>query len=176
MSVRIASLLAACGLVLAAPTIYAAPFAAPDQQTDLTLQGTWVMESAYEIRADGTRTTAYGEHPSGLLMVDSTGRYTLQIFRVGRTAFASGDKSRGQPDEYRDAALGSSTHFGRVKLDAANHRLMFEIESASFPNWDGKQQVRDYRYENGTLTYAVPAAASGNGTIAYSVWKKVRDQ
>lgn len=29
-----------------------------------SLQGTWVMTSAYEILADGTRTTTYGEHPA----------------------------------------------------------------------------------------------------------------
>jgi len=40
----------------------------------LFLTGTWVMDSAYEIRADGTRTTNYGERPSGLMMVDRAGR------------------------------------------------------------------------------------------------------
>jgi len=34
--------------------------------------------------------------------------------------------------------------------------------------------VREYTYSGGVLSYAVPASASGNGTIAYSVWRKVR--
>ena len=42
-----------------------------------SLEGTWLMESAYELRADGTRTTNYGEHPKGLLTVDAEGRYNL---------------------------------------------------------------------------------------------------
>jgi hypothetical protein len=154
-------------------SLAALPVPARAVEPPLSLAGTWIMESAYEIRADGTRTTAYGEHPNGLLMIDAQGRYTLQIFRVGRAAFASGDKTRGQPDEYRDAALGSSTHFGRVRLDEANHQLVFDVEAASFPNWEGKRQVRDYRYENGLLTYNVPASASGNGTVAYSIWRKL---
>src|SRR6476659_9807786 len=78
------------------------------------LKGTWVMAAAYEILADGTRTTNYGEHPRGLLMIDAQGRYSLQIFRVNRPKFASGDKTRGTADEYREAVLGSSTHTGRV--------------------------------------------------------------
>jgi hypothetical protein len=160
--------LARTGILALATTSMAAQPAAP-----LTLPGTWLMESAYEIRADGTRTTAYGEHPNGLLMIDAQGRYTLQIFRVGRASFASGDKTRGEPAEYRDAVLGSSTHFGQVKLDEAKHQLVFDVEAASFPNWEGKRQVRDYRYENGLLTYSVPASASGNGTVAYSIWRKV---
>ena len=68
--------------------------------------------------------------------------------------------------------LGSSTHFGKLSIDPAKHQLIFNIEAASFPNWEGKQQVRDYTYEDGILTYAVPASASGNGTIAYSIWRR----
>jgi len=137
-----------------------------------SLEGTWLMESAYEIRADGTRTTNYGEHPKGLLTVDAEGRYNLQIFRPDRPAFASGDKTRGTPEEYSRAVLGSSTHFGKLSIDPARRQLIFDVEAASFPNWEGKRQVRDYEYKDGLLTYAVPASASGNGTIAYSIWRR----
>lgn len=140
---------------------------------ELSLAGTWAMDSAYEILADGRRTTNYGPHPRGLLIIDAAGRYSLQIFRPDRTRFASGDKVRGTAEEYRDAALGSSTHFGRVRLDAAKHQIIFAIEAASFPNWEGREQVRDYDYRDGVLRYAVPASASGNGTTAYSVWRRV---
>lgn len=140
---------------------------------DLSLPGTWEMESAYETLADGTRATTYGEHPAGLLMVDGAGRYTLQIFRQARPRFASGDKTRGTPEEYREAVLGSSTHFGRVRVDTAQRTLIFDVAAASYPNWEGQQQIRDYTYENGRLTYQVPASASGNFTIAYSIWRKV---
>ena len=139
----------------------------------LSLAGTWVMEQAYEVRADGARTTNYGEHPNGLMMVDPAGRYSIQIFRPGRLNFASGIKSDGKPKEYRDAVLGSSTHFGQVRVDATAHQLLFDVEAASFPNWEGKRQVRNYTYTAGVLSYAVPASAAGNGTIAYSVWRKV---
>jgi hypothetical protein len=138
------------------------------------LAGTWVMESAYEIRADGTRTTNYGEHPHGLMMVDASGRYSIQIFRPDRPNFASGAKADGRPDEYRQAVLGSSTHFGHVTVDAPAHQLIFDVEASSFPNWEGKRQPRDYTYSRDILTYAVPASASGDGTIAYSVWRLER--
>jgi hypothetical protein len=141
--------------------------------TRVELRGTWTMSSAYEIHADGRRTTNYGEHPSGLMMVDAEGRYSIQIFRPARPNFASGIKAKGQPEEYRDAVLGSSTHFGRVRVDAAAHQLLFDVEASSFPNWEGKRQVRNYTYADGVLTYAVPASAAGDGTIAYSVWRRV---
>ena len=158
-------------LVVSAALMGAAPQKARPEP--LTLVGTWVMDSAYEIRPDGTRTTNYGEHPSGLMMVDSAGRYSIQIFRRGRPDF-SGAKADGRPEEFREAVLGSSTHFGRVRIDAAAHQLLFDVETSSFPNWEGKRQVRDYTYAGSVLSYAVPASASGNGTIAYSVWRRVR--
>lgn len=138
-----------------------------------SLAGTWTLDSAYEILADGRRVTNYGAHPKGLLIVDAAGRYSLQIFRPDRVRFAAGDKTRGTTEEYRDAALGSSTHFGRVRLDAAKHQITFAIEAASFSNWEGREQVRDYDYRDGVLRYAVPASASGNGTTAYSIWRRL---
>jgi len=35
------------------------------------------------------------------------------------------------------------------------------------------EQVRNYAFKDGTLTYSVPASASGNGTVAYSIWRRV---
>lgn len=138
-----------------------------------SLRGTWVMDSAYEIHRDGSRTTNYGAHPLGLLNVDPSGRYNMQIFLPGRHAFASGDKTRGTADEYREAVEGSSTHFGHVSIDRTRHQLVFDIEAASFPNWEGKRQVRDYTFKDGLLSYAVPASASSSGVVAYSVWRRV---
>lgn len=140
-----------------------------------SLQGTWVMDSAYEIQPDGSRTTNYGEHPKGLFTVDAAGRYNMQIFKADRPAFASGDKARGTPEEYRAAVVGSSTHIGKVSIDTAKHQLSFSVDAASFPNWEGKTQVRDYTFENGLLSYAVPASASSSGVIAYSLWRRAPD-
>ncbi|MFT4510406.1 lipocalin-like domain-containing protein [Caballeronia sp. 15711] len=131
------------------------------------------MTAAYEVTADGTRTTNFGEHPEGLLIVDREGRYSLQIFRPGRPKFASGDKTRGTPSEYREAALGSSTHMGHIAIDSANKKLIFRIDTASYPNWEGAEQVRNYTYKDHILTYSVPAGASSNGTVAYSVWRHI---
>ena len=157
---------------LATILMAAGTFGMAAETRPLSLEGTWVMTAAYEILADGTRTTNYGEHPNGLLMVDKAGRYSIQIFRPDRPKFASGDKKKGTPEEYAEAVLGSSTHTGRVVVEPVRGKLIFNIEAASYPNWEGTQQVRDYTFKDGTLTYSVPASASGNGTIAYSVWQR----
>ena len=78
------------------------------------------------------------------MMVDPAGRYSIQIFRRGRPSFASGEKARGEPDEYRSAVLGASTHFGRVHLDAAAPQLLVVVEAASCPTAEGTRHVRTY--------------------------------
>jgi Lipocalin-like domain len=70
--------------------------------------------------------------------------------------------------------LGTSTHVGRVDVDPANGVLVFHIELASFPNWEGTEQKRKYVMSGDELTYQVPTAASGNGTTPISVWRRVR--
>jgi hypothetical protein len=158
---------------IAAALLMIGASAMANETQPLSLEGTWIMTSAYEILADGTRTTNYGEHPNGLMMVDNVGRYSIQIFRPNRRKFASGDKRRGTPEEYREAVLGASTNTGRVVVEPVNGKLTFKIETAVYPNWEGTEQVRNYTFKDGTLTYSVPASASGNGTVAYSIWQRV---
>jgi len=160
-------------VALSLVAVVATAAAPPPKEQISSLRGTWRMEAAYERRADGSVTYNYGLHPAGLMMVDTSGRYSIQIFRPDRAPFRSGDKTAGEPEEYRDAALGSSTHYGTVRIDSAHHQLIFAVEAASFPNWNGKMQVRDYTFSDGLLSYAVPASASGNGTVAYSIWRRI---
>lgn len=138
------------------------------------LEGTWTLLAADEIRPDGTRARAYGPHPRGTLIVDAEGRYSLQLFRSGRLRFASGVKTRGTAEEYMDTVLGMSSHMGRCHIEAASGLLVFEIELAQFPNWEGTVQRRSYTLRGDTLAYRIPVAASGNGTIPISEWVRSR--
>ena len=157
--------------LLAATALIALPRVAAAQSAS-SLAGTWTLVTAYELKTDGSRTQNYGADAKGILMIDEAGRYSLQIFRPGRPRFAAGDKTKGTPDEYQQAVLGSSTHAGRLRLDPAQGLIIFQIELASFPNWEGTEQRRVYTMAGYTLTYKVPAAASGNGTVAVSQWKR----
>ncbi|MFZ6875423.1 lipocalin-like domain-containing protein [Undibacterium sp. Di27W] len=138
------------------------------------LTGTWTLIAAPEIHADGSRVETFGEHPQGLLIIDDSGRYSLQIYKSGRNKFAAGDKRKGTEAEFRAAVLDTSSHYGRCFIDAERNVLVFRIEHASFPNWDGSEQARQFELKANELTYRVPASASGNGTTAISSWKKIR--
>ncbi|MDB5457722.1 MAG: lipocalin-like domain protein [Caulobacter sp.] len=154
------------GAVLALGLLAASAAAA----AEAALAGTWTLVAADDLHPDGHRTPGYGADPQGRLIIDGQGRYSLQIFKAERPKFAAGDKRKGAPAEYESAVLGSSTHFGTIAADPAHGVLTFRIARASFPNWEGTTQTRQYQLTDDTLSYKVPAAP--DGTVPISVWRR----
>ncbi|MGK8209092.1 lipocalin-like domain-containing protein [Burkholderia cenocepacia] len=136
-----------------------------------SLAGTWTLVAADVRHPDGTLGRDYGAAPQGLLLIDARGNYSLQIFKSEGPRFGSNDKSKGTPDEYREAVLGSSTHYGTLDVDAAQRTLTFHITDSSFPNWVGQAQVRNYELKGNELSYRVPPRP--NGDVPISVWRRV---
>ena len=161
LSTGLLALLAACGQRAAA-----ADPAAP------ALVGTWTLVAADVIHRDGRRGHDYGDTPKGLLMFDTQGHYSLQIYDSLRPHYASGDRARGTATEYQANALGISTHFGTFQVDAAAGVLTLNVENASFPNQDGQQQKRIYKLDGDELSYRVQARP--NGDVPVSVWRRLK--
>lgn len=136
-----------------------------------TLVGTWTLVAADVRHPDGSIGHDYGEAPRGSMMIDAAGRYTLMIYRGDRPRFASDDRAAGTSEEYRNAVLGLSTHYGTLKVDAKARTLSFAIEQASFANWNGTTQVRSYDLRRGMLRYTVPARP--NGDVPISIWRRL---
>jgi hypothetical protein len=65
--------------------------------------------------------------------------------------------------------LGSSTHYGTIALEGG--QLVFHIEGASFPNWEGTVQRRSFELHGDELRYRVPARPDGG--IPISVWRRM---
>lgn len=135
-----------------------------------SLAGSWTLVAADVLHADGTRGHDYGDVPKGLLMIDTQGHYSLQIYRSDRPRYASGDRDRGTAAEYRANALGISTHFGSLQVEPGV--LVFNIDNASFPNQDGSQQKRPYMLDGDELSYRVQARP--NGDVPVSVWRRLK--
>lgn len=135
------------------------------------LHGTWTLVAADKILPGGARARDYGEQPKGRLVVDTRGRYSLQILKSERLRFATGSKADGSTDEFKSAVMGSSTHYGTVTVDEKAAQLVFSIEGSSFPNWEGTVQRRQYKLEGKELSYRVPPRA--DGSIPVSVWRRL---
>lgn len=81
------------------------------------LAGTWSLVLVDNVLPDSNRVHLYGSHPSGLLMFDGAGHYSLQIVSADRPPFAANDKGRGTPAEYEAAFRGAvgEVEWERVK-------------------------------------------------------------
>jgi hypothetical protein len=136
------------------------------------LVGTWRLTAADLILPDGKQVSDYGASPHGIAIFTTDGHYTVQIFRGDRVKFASGDRSKGTPEEYKGAVLSNSCHFGTYVLDNAKGTITFNIECGSFSNWDNTVQVRSFSLNADTLSWKVPPRP--DGAIPISVFTRVK--
>jgi hypothetical protein len=127
-----------------------------------SLVGTWILTGADKQLPDGTVHADYGPNPHGQVIFTADGYYSVQIYRAERTKFASADKSKGTPEEYRDATLGMSDHFGRYSVDPVNHTITFHIDRSSYPNIDDTSPVRPYELTGDVLSWRVDAKPDGS--------------
>ena len=163
MITRIVSLIATVTLALASM----------HPQVDATnpFVGSWELVAADKLLPDGSRVSDFGENPHGLVIFSSDGRYSVQIYRADRPKFSSDDRLKVTLEEYKNAALSMSAHFGRYKLDPVGHTITFQIDRASFPNWDDTTQVRAYELKGDILSWRVPARP--DGSIPITVLRRI---
>ena len=137
-----------------------------------SIVGTWVLAGADKLLPNGTRVPDYGPNPHGLVVFTADGYYSVQIYRAEQVKFSSGDKLKGTPEEYRNASLSSSVHFGRYSVDAAKGTITFHVDRSSFPNWDDSVQVRSYEIKGDELSWKV--APRPDGSIPITVLRRAR--
>ena len=137
-----------------------------------SIVGTWVLAGADKLLPNGTRVPDYGPNPHGLVVFTADGYYSVQIYRAEQVKFSSGDKLKGTPEEYRNASLSSSVHFGRYTIDAAKGTITFHVDRSSFPNWDDSVQVRSYEIKGDELSWKV--APRPDGSIPITVLRRAQ--
>jgi len=162
--------------LLLAGFLITAPAAAQSGQTlKEQVVGSWKLSSVTNTRADGTKYELFGPNATGILMLDSNGRYSLQIFRRDRPAFA-GARLEGTAEENKAAVQGMISHFGTYDVNEADRSITFRIESSSYPNWDHTEQKRSLVLLVNQLSWADPVPVSGpQSTDLQSniVWQRV---
>lgn len=134
------------------------------------LIGTWRLIAADKILPDGSQVPDMGINPGGIAVFTKGGRYVVEIFRGDRMKFASGDRSKGTPEEYRNAVVGTSCHYGTYEVNA--NGITFNIEHATYPNWDNTVRVSPFTLKGDTLRWQVPARP--DGVIPVSVFMRIK--
>jgi hypothetical protein len=134
------------------------------------LVGTWTIVASDTLDEAGKRTPTFGPNPRGVLIFTADGRYSLTLARTTLPKFASNNRTKGTPEENQAIVSGSLSHFGKYTADGK--AFTFNVETSTFPNWDGTTQQRPYTLSGEELRYST-AAASGGGR-AELIWKRVK--
>jgi hypothetical protein len=137
-----------------------------------SIVGTWILTGADKLLPDGKRVPDYGPNPHGLAIFTSDGYYSVQIYRAERVKFSSGDKFKGTPEEYKEASLSTSVHYGRYSVDPVKHTMTFKIDRSSVPNLDVTTAVRAYDLKGDELSWRV--AARQDGSVPITTLRRVK--
>jgi Lipocalin-like domain len=137
-----------------------------------SLAGTWVLVSATTTDTSGKKTPTFGDNPKGELILTADGRYMIVITRADLPKFAANSRDKGTTEENKTVVQGSIAHFGRVVVNEADKTLTFQVENATYPNWNGMSQKRSFTVSGDELRYHVPAASAGGK--ADVVWKRIK--
>ena len=139
-------------------------------QSAKDLVGTWQLVSNI-LDQGGTKIDQFGPNPHGVLVFGSDGRYVLSIVRDGLPKFAGNGRMTGTDAENKAIVQGSVSHFGSYAVDGG--KIVFHVEHATFPNWDGGTQARPFKLSGDDMSFFVAAASAGGGSSAVT-WKRVK--
>jgi hypothetical protein len=137
-------------------------------QSAKDIVGTYTVASFWNVQGD-KRTELYGPHPKGLMRLDASGRYVVVLMRPDLPKFASNNRTTGTAEEYRAVAMGSFVHLGTYTV--AEGHIIFRLENATYPNWDGEVQKRKVTVAGDELKYEVSSTMGGTSTV---VWKRIQ--
>ena len=135
------------------------------------LVGTWRYVSVYVIRADGSRTPLFGPSPSGLASFDNNGHYLLMTARADQPKFASNNRAQATAEENKAVVQGTIAHFGKYIVNEADKTITFQIETSTFPNWNGIEQKRPFSIMGDVLKWTTAASSGGTAEV---VLRRVR--
>jgi hypothetical protein len=121
-------------------------------------------------RPDGTREQPF-KSGEGMLIISASGHFSIQLCKQGRPKYASNNRVKGTPEEYKIIAEGCNTYWGRYVVREPEQELAISIEHAMFPNLEGVQQRLFMSVNGDELSFSSPGAAGGTADL---VWVRTR--
>lgn len=151
--------------------------------------GTWKLTSYTRLELDtNTIEHSYGEHPTGYVRYTSSGTIVLAIARDDRKpaervpsadedAIAA-ERAQFFHDEYgvppsSARTLPNRTYVGTYNIDG--NKIIYHIDSAWVPAWNGSNQVRYFTIEGKKLTIKSEPRKSlvdGKNVISIAIFEK----
>ena len=129
------------------------------------LVGAWTIVSvSSKFEPDGT--LVWGDNPIGLIIFTSDGHYSTQLMRSDLPKYASNNRAKGTPEEYKAIAMGSVANFGTYSVDEANKTFTISYDGSTFANRKGTKETRPFVIEGEELRITNPAPSTGGKRLS----------
>ncbi len=140
------------------------------------LVGTWMLVKWWNVADDGHEMPPPidGQDMRGLLMFDSTGRYSL-VIASERPRWKSPDRMEGTPEENTAAARGTLAYFGTYSVSEPDQTFTLHVNRSLHPNINGTDQKRFFSISGDKLNVSTPPFKYPKGTFTgYFSWVRAK--
>ena len=125
--------------------------------------GAWKLVS-FEIRTDkGVVNYPFGEDAQGSIIYTASGHFSVQLMRINRPHFASGDQLKGTVEEIEANYKGYISYYGSYDFDRKGSFVVHHVEGSLFLNWEGQGLKRYFELSDNRLKLTTPPTLWGGG-------------
>ena len=149
--------------------------ASAQQQTlKQQLVGTWTFARTEATQGDGSKILPFGPNPKGVNMFTEDGHFAQIQIADGIPKFASNSRVTGTAEENKAVVVGSISLFGTYTVDETARAIIYKVESSTFPNWVGQEQVRPIDSITADELRHSNAGGSIAGAKTVNIWKRAK--
>jgi Lipocalin-like domain len=138
------------------------------------LVGTWTFVRTEGTQQDGAKILPFGQNPRGVNIFTEDGHFVQIQIADGIPKFASNSRVTGTAEENKAVILGSLSLFGTYTVDEAARTIIYKVESSTFPNWVGQEQIRPVDSISSDELMHSNAGGSIAGAKTVNIWKRAR--
>jgi len=134
--------------------------------------GCWNLISGY-LDNHGTRIDILGAHPNGMLILTEDLHFTVIVNNPDIPKFASGDRSKGTPEEYKTAVTNSLGVYGTYTIDENGDFLEQHVLGSTFRDMNGSSRGRNELTEKVEGNRMIENLKIAEGATITIVWQRV---
>ncbi len=135
--------------------------------------GCWNLISAY-MDNHGKRLDILGSHPSGMLILTEDLHFMVIVNNPDIPKFASGDRSKGTPEEYKTAVTNSLGVYGTYTIDENGDFLEERVLGSTFQNMNGTSRGRNELTEKIDGNRITEILKIADGVAMNIVWQRAQ--
>lgn len=131
--------------------------------------GTWSLVSWTLTSKDGETEHPMGEDAVGWILYSGDGYMAAHLMRRQRTPFRSENPQDFTLEERLAVCLEYFSYCGSYTIQQDTKTVTHHVDAACIPNWVGRDQVRNFRFEGNTLTLSLVNTEGSTHTL---VWER----